>query len=232
MKSTRLRFAKLLPSANTRLPLAISGRLLTVFGLGLAIFIALSVVSYTDVQQLADATSWVRHTHEVLKTIQRVNSDLLGLETAAQRFVITGRENLLTPYPDSVRELHDDERTLRRLTADNPRQQTRVTSLENLIDQRLALSQKGLDAYRRGGLAAVEALVSTGSGKEIIEALGLVLGALEREERELLTQREAQAQASGAKTYFILGIGTFIGLGLLLALLFFINSEAAGGRKA
>ena len=73
MKPSPLRLVKRLPGANTRLRLAIDGRLLTGFGLGLGVFAVLSVVSYSNVRQFADATDWVRHTHEVLTKMQKVN---------------------------------------------------------------------------------------------------------------------------------------------------------------
>jgi two-component system, sensor histidine kinase and response regulator len=217
--------------ASTGLPLAISGRLLTGFGLGLAVFITLNVVSYMSARQFADATDWVRHTYEVLTKIQKVNSDLLGAQAAVRGFVITGRQNILAPYYDSIRELEDDQQTLRRLTADNPRQQTRLTTLEELIHQRLALNQEGLTLYRDHGFAEAVTVISTARSQELTSQLGLVLGALEREERDLLTLREAQARTRMARTYFILGAGTSIGLGLLLAVLFFLNAEAAARRE-
>jgi methyl-accepting chemotaxis protein len=220
------------PRAKIGLPLAISGRLLTGFGLGLTVFVTLSVVSYTSVHQFADATDWVRHTHEVLTNFQKVNSDMLGAQTAVRGFVISGPENILAPYYDSVRELQDDERTLRRLTADNPHQQMRLTSLEDLIHQRLALYQEELALYRQHGFAEAGALISTARSQELMTKLGLVLGELEREELNLRTQREAQARTRKARTYFIMGAGTAIGLALLLAVLFFLNAEAAARREA
>src|ERR1700735_4043306 len=169
MKPSPLRLVKRLPGANTRLRLAIGGRLLTGFGLGLGVFAILSVVSYSSVRQFADATDWVRHTHEVQTKIQKVNSDILGVQTAVRGFVITGQESALAPYHDSLRKLDGDERRLRSLTADNPRQQTRLTSLEDLIHQWLALSQELLDVYRRRGYVATAGLISTDASEEIMK---------------------------------------------------------------
>ena len=212
--------------------LAISRPLLAGFGLGLALFVALSMLSNRSARELAEKDDWVRHTHEVLAGIQRVNSDLLTVQTAVRGFVISGRQDFLAPYQDARRALEDDERTLRRLTADNPRQQRRLTTLEDLIRQSLAYSKETLDLQRQGGFAAAAASISAGGGLEIMKEFAAVIEALERGEQDLLSRRQASVRAQTARTFFILSIGTFIGLALLLTVLFFLNSEATERREA
>ncbi len=217
---------------RAKLQLAISRRLLAGFGLALAVFVVLSVVSKRSAQELAEKEDWARHTHEVLARIQEVNSDLITVQSAVVGFVISGREDFLASYRAARQQLEDDERILRRLTADNPRQQERLTRLEEFIRQRLAYSEKTLDLQRRRGFAAAAALISAEGGLEIMKSFEAVIGALEREEQDLLSRREAQARAQTARTFFILSIGTFIGLALLLTVLLFLNSEAAERRAA
>ncbi len=212
--------------------LAISKRLLAGFGIALVMFVILGLISYKSERQLDETAGWVRHTHEVLARLQKVNSDLIGVQSAVGGFVITGREDFLAPYGATLPELQNDERTLRRLTADNPSQQERLTALETVIGQRLAFADRTVDLQRRRGSAAAAALISTGGGQQIMKSFALVIGALEQEERNLLIRRDARARAQGPKTFFILSIGTVIGLGLLLAVLFFLNSEAAERGEA
>src|SRR6202142_3278857 len=133
---------------NSGAPLAISRRLLVGFGFGLLVFVASSMLSYRSAQRLADTADWVRHTHEVLAKIQKVNSDLNGMQAAVRGFVITGQEEFLTPYREAVRELQDDERMLHRLTIDNPRQQKRLSVLDDHIREWLAFSAETLDLRR------------------------------------------------------------------------------------
>ena len=102
------------------LRLAIGGRLLAGFVLGLAVFVALGVVSYKSARQFAETADWVRHPIEVLAKLQEADSDITELQTTVRGFVITGREDFLAPYQEGLTRLEDDERTLRRLTADNP----------------------------------------------------------------------------------------------------------------
>src|SRR5580693_2078677 len=142
MKGTLLRIAERLSSGSAvpvsarrkrGLSLAISPRLLVGFGVGLLAFLSLSLVSWKSAGQLAEATDWVRHTYEVLAKLQKVNSDVISVQTAVRGFVITGQDDYLAPYRDALREQQDDVRTLGQLTADNPRQQRRLITLEDLI---------------------------------------------------------------------------------------------------
>jgi CHASE3 domain sensor protein len=216
---------------NAGVRLTLSRRLLAGFGLGFAVFAVLSLVSNKSARELAETDDWVRHTHEVLARIQTVNSDLLTVQAAVDGFVISGRLDFLAPYHDARRELDHDERTLRRLTADNPRQQSRQTTLEDLIRQHLAYSERVLDLHHQRGFAGAAALISTG-GLETMKKFEAVIALLKWEEGNLLTRREAQARAQTARTFFVLSIGTFIGLTLLLTVLFFLNSEATERREA
>ena len=156
---------------SAELQLAISRRLLAGFGLGLVLFLVLSMLSNKSARELSQTDDWVRHTHEVLARIQKVNSDLITVQTAVGGFVISGREDFLVPYQAARRELEDDERILRRLTADNPRQQQRLTRLEEFIRQRLAYGEETLDLQRQHGFAAAAALISAGGGLEIMKTL-------------------------------------------------------------
>lgn len=212
--------------------LAIGKPLLAGFGLGLGVFVMLGIVSYRSEGQFAEMAGWVQHTHEVLARIQKVNADLIGVQSAVGGFVITGSEDFLAPYRELLPVLEDDERTLRRLTADNPSQQARLTTLDGIIRQRLAFADETLDFQRRAGLAAAASLISTGRGQESMKRFALVIGALLREEQDLLTRREARARSQTTKTFFILSVGTVIGISLLLAVLFLLNSEAAERHEA
>jgi PAS domain S-box-containing protein len=213
------------------MPLVIGRRLLAGFGIGLVVFVVSSIPSYQSARQVAETLDWVGHTQEVLEKLQKVISDLIGTQAAVRGFVITGQDDFLAPYY-ALRELQDDEQTLRRLSADNPRQQQRLTTLEVLIRQWRASSEEILALQRHHGFAAADASISGGSRREIWEKIGLLTGALEHEEQELLTERESRARAQTARTFFILPIGTFVGLGVLVAVLFLLNSEATERLEA
>jgi CHASE3 domain sensor protein len=94
---------------------------------------------------------------------------------AVPYFTLTATsDHPLAAYHNAVGELREDERMLRRLIADNPRQQKRLTTLEELIQQRLTFSEETLDLHRQRGLAGASALISTGRGREIVKDFGSI----------------------------------------------------------
>lgn len=210
----------------------IKGRLRALFLLGLLVFSALSVIAYKSVQGLLETAALVRHTQEVLTHIQKLHSHVAEMHSGVRGFVITGREEFLLPHTEGLRRQAEEVATLRRLMADNPRQQVRLDSLEALIAQRTLFGDEVVDRRRRIGVESAAALIATGRGLEIMNQIREVAEAMEREENELLADREAQAQLTTGRTFFILPIGTLLGTALFLGVLFFLNLEVTERMRA
>ncbi len=204
---------------------AIRGWLLAGFVLGLIVFIGLNVASYLSARQSIETARGLRHTEEVLTQIQELRAHAADAQTAMRGYVISGREDFLTPYQTGVRELPNDQRRLRQLIGGNPLQQERLNRLDSLIGEHLEFMRATVELRRNRGMEAAVAQVSSGRGKQIMDQLQSVARELEHEERSHLAGREAQAGAAASRMFFILPAGTLLGLGLLLVVLFFLNSE-------
>ena len=211
--------------------LAIRGWLLAGFVLVLGVFLGLNVASYRIARHSTETAYWLRHTHGVLTQIQELQTLAVDAHAAVRDYVISGREDFLQPYHTGLRELPSDQRNLRQLTADNPRQQERLQLLDALIGEHLAFVQSTVELRRDRGLEAAVAQVSSGRGQKIMDQLRSLLGELEHEERSLLADREAQAGSATSKMFFVLPAGMLIGLGLFLLVLFFLNSEIAERQR-
>lgn len=209
----------------------IRGWLMAGFALGLLVFLGLNLASYLSARRSAEAAYWVRHTHEVLAQIQEIRSRAADAQAAMRGYVISGREDFLAQYHKGLQEMPNDQRTLRKLTADNPNQQDRLQRLDALIGEHLEFVQATVELRRTRGMEAAVAQVSSGRGQKIMDQLRLVTDELEKEERSLLGERESQASTTSG-TFYILPAGTFIGLGFLLVALFFLNAEISQRQRA
>jgi PAS domain S-box-containing protein len=214
------------------LRLAIGGRRVAEFAVGLAVFVAMGVASYKSARRFAETADWVRHTVEVLAKLQEVHSDVAKSQIAVRGFVITGHEEFLAHYQEGLTRLEEDERALRRLTTGDPIQEARLATLEDLIRRRQAFSAQTVDVYRRQGREAAATLISTGQGQELLNGIASLVEAMERTEWDLLAQREVTNRAITARTFLILPVGTFIGISVLVAVLFALNSEATERLQA
>ena len=225
------------------LPLVIDNRLLKAFGVGLAVFAVSGFGCYESTRRLALTADWVRHTHEVLAKLQRVNAGLTGEQLYVSSFLLksakaaagesvlreslNARNDVQQTYRELLENLQSDIIELRRLTSDNQRQQTRIQDLDALIRQRVSLSEQTL------GLTNLHVTsVSDVNGQDISGKIHGVIGALEHEEDDQLKRRELQAQLLGRVTFVLLPTSALIGIGMLLAGLTFLNSEAHRSHQA
>ena len=71
-----------------------------------------------------EAAEWVRHTIRVLEQITLVQQRVSDAESGQRGYVLTGDPTYLQPYHDAIAALPQDLGDLRKLTADNPSQQT------------------------------------------------------------------------------------------------------------
>ena len=212
--------------------LALRGWLLAGFVLVLAVFLGLNAASYRSARQSTETAYWLRHTHEVLAQIQKLQTHAADAQAAMRGYVISGREDFLARYQTRLRELPNDQRRLRHLLAGRPSQQERLERLDAVIREHLEFVQATVELRRNRGLEAAAAQVSSGRGQGIMEQLRSVVGELDHEERSLLADREAQAGNANSKLFFILPVGTLTGLGLFLLVLFFLNAEIAERQRA
>ncbi len=177
------------------------------FALSLVLLVAIGAVSYGSISKLTSTSQWVTHTHEALEHIAGVLSSLKDAETGQRGYVITGDETFLEPYNTGSGEVLSQVKELRKLTADNPRQQKRLDAAETLIAAKLAELKQTIDLRRAGKFDEAVKIVRAGEGKQFMDNLRRILEEMDNEERQLLQQRgeEGEAAASGAKSVIIFG---------------------------
>ena len=197
------------------------------YGLVLAIFIGLGWRTDRQLDAEDQAQQSVNHSYQVLLELDALLSDLADAETGGRGFVITGDEHYLEPYADSLTTIRQRLAVLRRLTADNARQQTHLARLAPLIDNKLAELQRTIELRRSSGLAAAAAEVLSHRGKDLMDQLRGLITQEQFDEQALLHQRRATMQAHRQLLKLLLLLGTIAGVGLLGVLVLVVGKEAA-----
>jgi CHASE3 domain sensor protein len=105
---------------------------------------------------------------------------------------------------------------MRGLTADNARQQSRLTQLSSLVNEEVSIMQERIAARRRGGLTGASQVASDGRGKRVIDAIRGLVTAMQNEERGLLEERSLTARRTGWAALAVLGGIAAIAAGLIL----------------
>src|ERR1051325_9231009 len=107
-------------------------------GLALAILIGEGAAYYRSWRPFGRSKAQFDHAREVLEAVNDLIAAIRDAETGQRGFIITGREQYLRPFRDTIGTIPARMELLRRLTADNPRQQKRVAALVPAVDDKLA----------------------------------------------------------------------------------------------
>ena len=191
------------------------------FGVAIVILVVAGAVSYHSVVMSSESDRWVRHTHEVLESLQNLVSDVTNIESSARGFLLTGDTSYIESYRASRVSAGLDEADLRKLTVDNPQQQRELPALEALMARKIQLGDTAIGLRQEKGFEAASDLVKTGVGQRVMNDFRAGVRKMQEEELQLLALRDAEATQRSGRTRIILIFGT--GLSLLMA--------AAAGRS-
>jgi PAS domain S-box-containing protein len=190
------------------------------FGFAVVILLVVGSVSYHSLVISSESDRWVRHTHEVIETLQTLVSDMANIDSGDRGFALTGEESYQEDYRASIVSAEQDEAAVRNLTKDNPKQQLQLLALEELMAQKIRYGDVAISLRQaKGAQAAANAIRSEPAQRIRDEFQGAVRN-MEDEELRLLSLRNADAKHRLRQTKAILIFGT--ALGLLMA-------AAAGG---
>jgi two-component system sensor histidine kinase/response regulator len=206
----------------------IGKKLLAGFGVGLTILIIIGSVSYRSMATLLETANWVTHTHEVLTKLESVLSVLKDVETGQRGYLITGDVQYLEPYDAAISKLKRVYEEVKDLTKDNPGQQGRLDLVMPLIEKKLAELRETIELRKGVGFEAALEVVLTNRGKTIMDDIRVVLGAMQEEERRLLSDRSVAAQANVRNTQVTILLSTVGAFVLLLVISVTITRSITG----
>ena len=201
----------------------IKRKLFSAFGLALVIMLAIGGLSYRSTKSLVQTAGWVSHTYAVLEQLTLVQSGLKDAETGQRGFLITGEERYLEPYNNSRQKIDSAVATLRKLTADNPKQQARLDRLGPLIEGKYAELKETIELRRGKGFEEARKVVITDRGKKVMDDIREVMGEMDDAERGLLEVRDKDAKDMASSTNILIG-STTMGALVSLSLVAFLVS--------
>src|SRR5580658_1050051 len=92
------------------------------FGFALLTLLLAGTLSYRWMGISDESALWIRHTRNVLESIQDLNLVIERIDSASRVFAFTGQESDLDDYSASVSKAEQDLTFIRNLTVDNPMQ--------------------------------------------------------------------------------------------------------------
>ncbi|HEU4884163.1 MAG TPA: CHASE3 domain-containing protein [Longimicrobium sp.] len=193
---------------------AVSGRsrrFLFAFAILLALVVVLVALAQSAFRGLSGANRWSLHTYEVLATTGAVRQGIAEVESGYRGYALTRDPRFLKQWRDGVAELRRQEAVIRRLTADNPRQQARLDTAREAAREWMALQARSgvLDpaTTREAALAAGSEPVMLAARSDAVERVRAALDALQAEESGLLRARADRARSLERRTSVLLLAG-------------------------
>ncbi len=124
------------------------------FGSAIVVLLVVGAMSYRGIQVSGESDRSVRHTHEVLESLQGLISATERVESSYRGFVLTGEESYIRSYRDSLESAQQYETEVRSLTVDNPRQQNQLPQVETLQAEKIQFAEMVIGLRRSTGLEA------------------------------------------------------------------------------
>ena len=202
------------------------------FALALSSLAAIGWVCFENVGVLRRNDAWVAHTREVLERSARLESHLSDSVAARRGYVLTNDPRQVNVYAEASAGALDDVEELRRLTADNARQQRRIEALRPLIESRLALLHESMEAYRANPGDIRTQSEYTTQGMVIREKIASQMAEFENAENALLRERSAQDDASLRRTLQGLTILCLCVILVIVLAVWIVNRELAQRARA
>jgi signal transduction histidine kinase/DNA-binding response OmpR family regulator len=205
---------------------SLTARIAAAFFVSLISLVALATICYSNLAALSRDRRLVVHTYEVLEAKERLERTLANIEAAARGYALTLEASFRDDLTAERAAMSAEQRTLRALTADNATQQERIARLDALLQQRTTLAEAVIALRDRGTAAADTPFQQTlGAGAQVGRDIRQVSNAIEQEERRLLAQRSALADATQRRTNSTLLYGSSASLLVMLAIVVWLLSS-------
>jgi signal transduction histidine kinase len=164
---------------------------------GYALSFLLMLVSYSLIfyvqQRLSKEAGWVIHSYTIVNNTQSLKSEVTDAETGMRGYVITHDARFLKPYNDAVIQIPGLIQELERLTADNPEQQRRIDTLNQLVDLKLEILTSGLKQFQTSGFVITDSMKGKReTSLNTMDSMRMYVSRVAAEEQKLMDTRKAR----------------------------------------
>ena len=195
--------------------LGLSTKILLMFGL-LALLSAANFVVLLQADQTAEEHHYdVTNAYQVLNAEEILLAHLIDAETGQRGFLLTRQERYLEPYNTSAEQARFTLEELTRLTGDNPAQQERLETIENLMSKRFAELAQTIQLSQDGKHDEAMALVLSDAGQNTMDTLRTQLDEFVAEENRLLDERRQIYAGDNTTRQWIIAGEAILLLGLI-----------------
>ncbi len=198
------------------------------FSIMLVILIALSLVSFSNIRKIDDASKWNEHTHNVLGELDGIIESMINMETGQRGFALTGEDGSLEPFNTGIKTVYSHLENAKSLTSDNNDQQAILGQVKTQIDAWIQIAEDSIDKKRevvKGNITMEEIFADekAANGKHAMDTLRGLVGESSGMEEVLLDQRRETAESLVRTTEIVIILGTIVAVLLSLIIAYIIT---------
>ena len=201
------------------------------YGALMTALLIVGIIAYRSVLASSASARWAQHTNEVLEHLANLRLGMENIENGYRDFALSGADAFLQSTRANTSLVDNEQKALRALTADNPRQQRRLSIITDL-QQRMVQRGDTIERLRRTP-AAEGAAPLTGSVQDdpLLDAFRVAARDMELEEQRLLRERNSAAANRYRETQVALIGGSTLAL-LIAAISGWLVARDQTKRKA
>jgi diguanylate cyclase (GGDEF)-like protein len=182
------------------------------FGAVMTALLVVGIVAYRSVFASFESAQWAQHTNEVLEHLANLRSGMENIENGYRDFALSGGDVFLQSSRANTSLVDNEQRALRVLTADNPRQQTRLSIITDLLQRMVQRGDTMVGLRRTPAAEEAAALIRSGQDDPLLDALRVAARDMEVEEQRLLRERNSAAVKRYRQTQVALIVGSALAL--------------------
>ncbi len=170
--------------------------------------------------------------HTVIGELQEALSTLKDAETGQRGYLLTGKDQYLTPHDQAVTRIHREFEILRARARDGELSDQDVATLWHLTSEKLDELQATIVLRRKQGLPAALAVVETDFGKNQMDLIRAQVAKMTGAEERALGSAKQRAADLVFYSNLIFALSTLLNLGMLIWAYRRIRDESAAREKA
>jgi signal transduction histidine kinase/CHASE3 domain sensor protein len=149
--------------------------------------------SYRAAVEAAESARWVVYTQQVRASLGQLDASISDANAQQRNYLLSGKPEYLQDYKRDADEAVQRAKGLAELISANPAQLQRLKELQVLIGERLAVLERVTATFEQSGLAAAQALIASGEGRQLMSAIHDSVAKMDSVEEDLLKSRSSDS---------------------------------------
>ncbi len=187
-------------------------RVQAAFGAVIAMLLIIGMVAYRSVLASFESAQWTQHTDEVLEHLANLRLRMENIENGYRDFALSGTSAFLERSRANASLADNEQRALRALTVDNPRQQGRLRIVADLLQRMIQRADAIEESRRQPPADDTAALIRSGRDDSLLNAFSMAASDMEAEELQLLRDRKSAAASRYREARIALIVGSTLAL--------------------